>query len=145
MTKLKNQFRYFGIMGVVFGIVGIVFAFYQSDFTEVTKPPPKPERTLKELALEASKALIKNKWLGGKKQASVSSTLPIEKPHNWVQISYIALGLMAIIFGAISWIRKENIRVAGVAVSFGLMAVAWQYVFIAVGVAVLFIIISSLG
>jgi len=44
--------------------------------------------------------------------------------------------LLAMVIGFVAWIHKDHIRIAGGAVSFGLIALAWQYAMVGVTIAV---------
>ncbi|MBL9205364.1 MAG: hypothetical protein JNN01_09785 [Opitutaceae bacterium] len=70
---------------------------------------------------------------------------PNSQPASVVRIAYTALGLMAIGLGVVAWTRKEQARIAGGAAALGLIAVAWQWVLLGVGIAVLLLILASLS
>jgi len=57
---------------------------------------------------------------------------------------YAGLGFVAIVLGVVSWVRKDHIRISGGAVALGLMAIAWQYVLIASGIAIIIFILANL-
>ena len=66
-----------------------------------------------------------------------------------VSTGAIAAGLIGILLGVISWIRREDHRVSGSAVVVGAAAVAWQYLLLAAAVAIflvlLYIVLANLG
>ncbi len=126
---MKNRI---GIAGLAVGFVALAGAIFQNKFREATETPPEPEPTLRELAKEAGKNWLKDRILKDEQESPPSKRVAVDQ----VDLAYMGLGLSAIILGVISWTRKENIRIAGAALSLGLVAVAWQYVLIGIGVAV---------
>ncbi|MGJ8674293.1 hypothetical protein [Rubritalea sp.] len=135
----------FGTFGILVGLIALCIAIFQNDLRpEESAPIQQPEPTLKELAVEASKKLINDKILK-EETPSVAPDIPSEEKHDAIQLTYMALGFLAIVLGAISWIRKDHIRLSGGAISLGIMAVAWQYVLIGITVAVIILIIANIG
>ncbi|VAW66193.1 hypothetical protein MNBD_GAMMA09-3444 [hydrothermal vent metagenome] len=142
---MTNNLHYFGISGLFIGVIAIIIAIFQGDIRAAVEPlQPTDNARLKELVVDAGKLLIKQKILGIKEKQSAPDEI-ITETHNWVQFIYIGLGILAIILGVISWINKEHIRLSGAAISLGLIAVAWQYVLIAVVIAVIILILSNAG
>lgn len=132
----------FAILGLVLGFLAIGMAAFEKHVaaSEVPADAPKEDkRTMKELAAEAGKKLLKEKILKEEQPA------PKPKPESLspTRIAYTFLGLIAIACGGIAWMRKENLRMAGGAISAGLIAVAWEYVLVAVGVAAFILILST--
>ena len=63
-----------------------------------------------------------------------------------VQLIYMSLGLLAVVAGILSWLRKENHRMAGTAMSLGFLAIGWQYIMLTVAViVVVYIVVMILG
>ncbi len=137
----KKGIKYFGVIGLIIGLLALTTAVFQGDLRAAFKPAN--DDSLKFLAIKAGKSLIKRKVLG-QQQPDVLERVANDT-HDMIQIIYMALGLLAIIFGIISWLNKEHIRMSGVVISLGLVAIAWQYVIIAVIIAILILIISNLG
>ena len=135
----------FGILGLLIGFSAIGIASFQDDIRlKLIKPEVEEKRSLKELAIEASKKYIKEKLLKEEsttKENEKESIVP--KISDSITYTYYGLGLISIILGIISFIRKENSRLAISSFSCGLIAVAWTYVMYAVGVAIIIIIISG--
>jgi hypothetical protein len=65
--------------------------------------------------------------------------------HDFVAVTYIGLGLVAIVLGVVSYIRKESHRVAGMAGALGIVAIAWEYVLIELIIAVVILILANLN
>jgi hypothetical protein len=55
------------------------------------------------------------------------------------------LGLAAIGLGVVSWIRKEHVRMAGGAIALGLIGVCWQWVLVAVCIAVVIFLLANVA
>lgn len=129
MRKTRNIF---GLIGIVIALAGIGVAVFQDHL----RPPPEPVSVkLGEAALAKGK-----QWLG------VESKEVKEEPTStidWVTIAQFALGFLGIVLGAVSWVRKENHRISALSAALGLVAVAWEYVLVAVGVAVLMLILGQ--
>ncbi|MEZ5305304.1 MAG: hypothetical protein R3F11_32380 [Verrucomicrobiales bacterium] len=125
-----------GIIGLVFGFAALAIAVFQHDLRPPPEPRPKP--TLKEVAAEATKHLIQEKIL---KEKSGESARLGERRHDAIEITFMGLGLVAIILGTISWVRKEHIRLSSGAIALGVIAVAWEVVLLGIllGVAVVVI------
>lgn len=137
--------KHIGTLGLIMGICAVLVAAFQNDLKQQDpQPAPKAEESLKELAIEASKKLIKEKILN-EQEAEEPAPTPVEltSPKDNIQRLYMALGLLAMIFGVFSWIQKDHIRVSGAAISLGLVAIAWQYVLIAVFVAIIIMLIAN--
>ena len=64
---------------------------------------------------------------------------------GWVTMTYLALGLVALAAGVASFLRHENQRVAGMAGALGIIVIGWEYVLIGVLVAVVLLIVMSIG
>jgi hypothetical protein len=108
-----------GVIGIVIALAGVGVAIFQDDL----RPPPTPGTIqLKDVALEKGAELL------GIKVAEKTSS-------DWVRLTHLLLGFLAIILGVTSWIKKENHRVSAAAVSLGIVAAAWEYFLIGVVVA----------
>jgi len=135
------------IIGLIIGVVAIGIAAFQDNIRAQITPPapvqaPPPAQTLKELALEAGKKVVQEKVLKQTPPPPTPPHAPPPKTRDAVELAYVGLGLLAMVIGIVAWIRKDHIRIAGSAVSFGLIAIAWQYVLAGVGIAVAVFILA---
>ncbi|HED34134.1 MAG TPA: hypothetical protein ENJ08_07965 [Gammaproteobacteria bacterium] len=142
MTE-SGKFKFFGISGILIGILGLTLAIFQADLNAAFAPPQAADPSLKELAIDAGKQLIQERLLGKKEETPPDKL--ITNTHNWVQIIYMAIGVIAVLLGIISWVNKEHIRVSSAAVSLGLIVAAWQYTVIAIIIAVIILLIINLA
>jgi hypothetical protein len=123
-------------IGLLLGFIAIGFAAFEGHLV-ASGPAKEDKRSLGDLAGEAGKKLLKEKVL---KEPPAE---PPPKPFNAVRLAYTALGLAAIALGAISWIRKEHIRMSGGAVALGLLAICWQWVLVGVCIAVVIFLLAN--
>lgn len=151
---------HFGIAGLLVGVVAVGIAIFQDDLRAAqTKPkdpvaPPEAvetEESLKDLAFEAGKKMLKEKLLEKAGRAMPSPPIEESEPtkglgalHDDVALAYTGLGFVAMILGVVSWIRKDCVRISGGAVALGLMAIAWEFVLIGVGIAIVVFILANL-
>jgi hypothetical protein len=128
----------FSTFGLVLGFLAVGLAAFEAHLV-ASEPPKEDTRTLRELAGEAGKRILKEKILKEEPAA------PQPKPFNTVRIAYTGLGLMAVGLGLFSWIKKEHIRMSGGAVALGLVAICWQWVLIGVCIAVVIFLLAHLS
>ena len=50
--------------------------------------------------------------------------------------SAIGTGLLGLLLGVISWIKREDHRISGTAVAIGTITITWQYIILAVAIVV---------
>ena len=137
MKKLLAR-NFLGLIGLIVGLVAVLIAIFQNDLRP--PPPPEDERTLTEVASEATKKLIQEKIL---KESPPEAVPDHEKRHDAVALTYMALGFLAIVLGVVSWIRRDHIRLSGGAVAIGLVAVGWEYVLVGLLIAVVILVLAN--
>jgi hypothetical protein len=131
--------HYFSTIGLILGFIAVAIAAFETHLVASEPAPPVHERSLKELAVDAGKAILKEKVL--KEEAPP----PEAKPFHPVRIAYMLLGLGAMGFGIFSWIKKEHIRMSGGAAALGLMAICWQWVLVGVCIAIVIIVLANIS
>lgn len=132
---VESRIAGFGLAGVLFGILSIAIALFQDDLR-----PKEPSATeqIKTSLLEKGKDML---GIGeDKKPAPVA----VAAKYDYVKFAYMGGGLLAFILGVTSYLRQENHRVSGMAGALGIIAMAWQYVLIAVVVAVVIFLLANL-
>jgi len=117
----------FGIVGIVIALVAIAVAVFQDD---LRPSPPPPSEQLTTRVLEKGVELF---------------TGEVEKKNkrDLVGYTYAGLGLLAFMLGAVSFTKKENTRISGLAGGLGIIAIAWEYVLIGIVIAVVIIMIAE--
>ena len=110
----------YGIIGLVVGLIAVGIAIFQNDLIGEPEPVVEEDISFKELAVEASKKLIKEKLLNKEeakpeppKEKKTVMGVEIDERHNGVQLTYMTLGFAAMILGTISWVKKDHIRISG--------------------------------
>lgn len=135
-----------GIIGLVLGFLALGIAIFQEDLRPA---PPKieykavPDSSFKELAIDVSKKLIKEKLLKQEVVPQPKVIAPVEKSFDVVRLSYMLLGFAAMVMGVISWVNKDHVRMAGGAIALGVVALAWQYILIGIAIAVIIYILAN--
>lgn len=128
----------FSKIGLLLGFLAVALAAFETHLAAAAAPK-EDKRTLGELAGEAGKRILKEKIL--KEEAAE----PPPKPFHPVRVTYTVLGLAAMGLGLFSWIKKEHIRMSGGAAALGLVAVCWQWVLIAVCIAIVIFLLAHLS
>jgi hypothetical protein len=126
----------YSTVGLLLGFVALGIAAFEAHLT-ASSPPPEDKRTLRELAAEAGRRVIKERVLKETPAPQPS------QPFRPVRITYTLLGIAAIGLGTYSWIKKEHIRMSGGAAALGLLAVCWQWVAIGVCIAVVIFLLAQ--
>ncbi len=130
--------NYLGVIGLTVGLIAVAIAIFQND---LRPPEPEDNRTLTEVAGEATKKLIREKIL--KEEPESPPVADHEKRHDFIAITYMSLGFLAMVFGITSWVRKDHIRLSGGAVAVGLVAVGWEYVLVGLCIAVIVLVFAN--
>lgn len=124
--KLTNKMATIGVMVALLGI-GV------ATFQEKIRSQSAPEETsLKVRVMHAGAILIGEK------------TTDAKEKYDWVTYSYMALGFLGIVFGVLAYLRHESLRHVGMAAALGLVAIAWEYVIVAIVIGVIILIIVSI-
>lgn len=118
----------FGIIGIIVGLIAIGVAAGGDSIRELIEPEPT---SIAERVLETGAAI-----LTGEARSSTSE-------RDYVTVSYIALGFVAIVLAVISFLRHENQRVTTMAGVLGVMAVGWSYILIGLAISVVLIILVN--
>ena len=124
---MKNPF---GLAGILIAVIAIAIAVFQDDIREQFFPETE---TKAESVVSKGLELIGI----GEKDDKIK--------RDKVTVTYSALGLIALILGVVSYIRKENHRISGVAGALGVVAIGWHYVLIGLVVAVVVFVLANLG
>jgi len=143
VENTTTGFKYYGWIGFLCGALALgisVLHFYTG--------PLVKEPTLKENAIETVVSIKQKALKIFKRQESLkpkeNGTLE-EQAFNLDQkldLASVILGLMALIFASIAFIRHENIRASGMAGAFGVGAILFQFLNWAIAFAAVIVIIG---
>lgn len=115
------------IAAVIVAFVGIAIAVFQED---LRSDPPTRDVPVKQRVLERGA-----EWVG----------IKVEKPgpqRDAVRLAYMGLGLLALAGAVTGFLRRENHHAAGMAGALAVVAIAWEYVLIAIVIAVVIYLLS---
>ena len=135
---LEPRSKLFGIVGVVVGFLGLLLVLVGPAISEAISPPPLPEKQLAETIVS-----LKQHITAKLKKTPQPSEPPRElfsrrKLPNTLSFGFAAL---AIIGGAVSYLRREDHRYAYVACGIGTATLVWHALILALAVAVLCVIL----
>jgi hypothetical protein len=136
--------NYIADIAFAIGLIAVGMAAFQNNFVNAPPEPVESKKTLKEVAADAAKTLLEEKVLH-KEPPPKPVTDPRRLPLHPYQMAYTALGAVAIGLGIFAWTQRAHTRLAASAVSLGLIAIAWEWVLIAVGAAIFILVLSSLS
>jgi hypothetical protein len=126
-----------GLVGLIVAFTGLAGAIFAPLAFEVQRPPPKQLSNV----LADTAAKIKEKVTKSEAPA------PPPRQTDWRVVAIItasALGFISTALGTASWIRREDLRIRGVAIAVGVTAIAFQYVLAAIGITIGLVIIAWL-
>ena len=127
-----------GLIGTVIGLVALGIAVFHFFFGPLESPPPI-ENVVAETTAKLKEA-ITTKLQGGEYEAPVQ-----EKklgPDKMVEYLTITLGFVAIVFGVISFVQREEWRPSAMAFALGVGAITFQYAVALVGAILIIIVIG---
>lgn len=136
--------NYIADIAFAIGLIAVGMAAFQNNFVNAPPEPVESKKTLKEVAADAAKTLLEEKVLH-KEPPPKPVTDPRRLPLHPYQMAYTALGAVAIGLGIFAWTQRAHTRLAASAVSLGLIAIAWEWVLVAVGAAIFILVLSSLS
>lgn len=112
--------RRFGLSGLLLAAVGFLISLFCPFIEEVKQPPPKHlSQVITETAHQIKDKLTK-------------PDLPVQTQRR-VSLSRFLKGLAALLgfvgatLGTASWVKREDVKLAGIAVGVGLTAIAWNF------------------
>ncbi len=137
-----------GIAGLAVALVALVAAVLSPWILDAIEPQSKP---IDEVAVDAAVKLKDRLVAKAKGEEYVPP--PPEKTtfdlSKWYPAGTISLGLCAMCFGIIGFVRHEDVRVNGSAVTVGLAAILFQYFLLIAAALILIlligIVLSALG
>ena len=134
VTEVSPRRNWFGVTGLLVSLVGLALSVLTPWLANLIQPPPKPvEEEIADFAAKIVKR-VKEKL---KKQQPLPPAPP--KQISWPMVfpaSAISTGLLGLLLGVISWIKREDHRISGTAVAIGTITITWQYIILAVAIVV---------
>ena len=127
--------RRFGLSGLVLAGLGLLFSLLCPVIEEVRQPPTKQisqvlnetahqikdKLTKPDLGIEAERRLAWNRFLRG---------------------FAALLGFVGATLGTASWVRREDLKLAGIAVGVGLAAIAWNFFLLSILAALALLLLA---
>lgn len=124
-NAMKNNI--FGIISIIIAIIALGLVILPGIIgTEKETPKSESLNTVKEIG----RAILSKNFRENR-----------PKPVSISRKSSLLLGILSLIFGIISWIKKENHRIIIAAIGLSIVVLAWEYVLIAIVIAVVLIVI----
>ena len=130
---LAKPQRVLAVSGAVLAFVGLIVAVCAPAFLEAKHAPAQ---TVPEVLVESAHK-IKSRF--AHKDIDVEPQRRISWKGTFV-VAGALLGFLGSALGTASWVRRENPKLGGIAISTGLTAIAWNYfAFAAIAAAALFL------
>ena len=135
---LESKPKTFGIIGVVAGFLGLLSVLVGPAVRDAIVPPPPAEKQLAETIVSLKQHLTaKLKKTPPPPESPREQFSPREFPYSFS----LALAAVAILGGAISYLRREDHRYAYVACGVGTVTLIWHALLLALAVAILCVIL----
>jgi hypothetical protein len=125
MQPLVFSSRRFGASGLLVAVIGLIVALICPLIEDTTHPPPRDlSHVLTETATQ-----IKDKLTRPEVTVEAQRQLSIKRV---TKIFSALIGFVGAALGTASWVRREDTRLAGVAVAVGLASIAWNFFLFAI-------------
>ncbi|MEK0448340.1 MAG: hypothetical protein RL088_608 [Verrucomicrobiota bacterium] len=135
---LEPKSKTFGIIAVIVGFLGLLSVLVGPVIRDAIIPPPTAEKQLAETMVSLKQQITaKLKKTPPPPEAPRQRFSSQELPHT---LSF-AFAALAIIGGAVSYLRREDHRYAYVACAVGTATLVWHALLLALAVAVLCVIL----
>ena len=135
---LEPKSKTFGMIGVIVGFLGLLSVLVGPAIHGAIIPPPPAEKQLTETIVSLKQHITaKLKKTAPPPEAPRQRFSSQELPHT---LSF-AFAALAIIGGAVSYLRREDHRYAYVACGVGTATLVWHALILALAVAVLCVIL----
>ena len=137
-STLESKPKTFGIIGIVAGFIGLLSVLVGPALRDAILPPPPAEKQLAETIVSLKQHITaKLKKTPPPPEAPRQRFSPRELPY----ILSLVLAAVAIIGGAISYLRREDHRYACVACGVGTATLIWHALILSLAVAMLCVIL----
>ena len=136
-TDIKH--RKLGLIGTILGLIALGIAFFQFFLGPIEKPP-EIEEVIAEKTIKIKEAISAK--IKGQEYKSTNEEVRFG-PDKIVELSVIILGFVAIVFGVMGFIQKEQLRPSCSAIALGVGAVTFQ-VAVVIAAAIIFVFILAI-
>ncbi|MDA7888613.1 hypothetical protein N9A86_04470 [Akkermansiaceae bacterium] len=135
-----------GIIALACAAIGLILAVFGADIAESIEPTPPIEEKVADLTVKIKDAVVAK--LKDRDALIESEELGFSW-HTTIPKAGMALAVLGLIGGAMSYTRGENRAFAISAGGIGVVALAWQALMISLGaillIVIVFIVLNSLG
>ena len=144
-ATVRPKRSWLGIVGLAVGFVGFGLSVFGPEVVQHVAPQP-PRKELSDTLAEAAVKFRQRMRDGGTASPAHQDAVSWRRPSFAAALRFAALGggFAAVLLGCVGWLRGEDLRFDGSAVSIGLIALAWQQILIAIGVAVAVLLFGAL-
>jgi hypothetical protein len=139
---VQAQTDRFGRVGVVVGLIGLAVAVLSLWVLPMIFPPKPLEQVVVETARN-----IRDRAVSAARGVEQPAPRVSDEADVWYKVSTIAalaLGLAAIALGAVSFLRREDLRYAGTAAALGVGAIAFELWMMSLAIAVALILLFAI-
>jgi hypothetical protein len=144
--NIQHRPKVFGIIGVVAAFLGLLAVLIGPTVHDAIYPKPRIEDRIADTAVKIRDRVVAR--LKGAPPAETRVEFRVSSSEFPYSLS-LALVAVAIVGGCVSYLRREDHRLAYVACGVGTLTLAWHAVLLALGAlvlcAIIFAVCSSLG
>jgi len=142
VNSTKSGFKHYGWIGFLCGALALGISVVHFYTGPLVKEPTLTEATAEKIMSFKQKALSVFK-----KRPKQTTTNKKDKNSHWnldqkLDLSAVILGVFALIFATVGFIRHENVRAIGMGGAFGLGAILFQLINWAVAFVAVIILIG---
>ncbi|MCH9022009.1 MAG: hypothetical protein IID32_04525 [Planctomycetes bacterium] len=133
----------FGMAGLIIGLLALVAAVLSPWIIDAVEPEKKP---IDEIALDTAIKIKDRLNAKLKGEEYKSQQEPKSAPSNmskYYPASVILAGAIAICFGTVGFVRRDNLRLSGATVAVGASAILFQY-FLMLAAAIILILLIGM-
>ncbi|MEX2285522.1 MAG: hypothetical protein WD648_00455 [Planctomycetaceae bacterium] len=141
ISKVRSRSNRYGIIGIAMAFLGLALGVVSPWIVNLVEP--QPQQPAAENIADFTARIVKAVKEKMKRQPPANAPAP--QQISWTNVMAVAgagLGLLGVLLGSVSWIRREDHRISGVAALFGAAAIAWQYLLLAIAIVIFLVIFA---
>ncbi len=131
--------RKLGLIGTILGLLALGIAFFQFFLGPIEKPP-EIEEVIAEKTVKIKEAISAK--IKGQEYKSTNDEVSFG-PDKIIELSTVIIGFLAIVFGVMGFIQKEQWRPSCSAIALGVGAITFQ-VAVVITAAIIFVFILAI-